>query len=157
MLNHLVFNENMTSWLLFFFTWQIEKCDFLICILITPPLISLPCTFLVMNLESKHTLTFHISPASWMAKKKCHFFTFLWFTCELWRFKENSFPPSWSTREGFLMRWDCLALQPPSVHRSFLAPCFLHIILGLMEGELCHVTGIAIIKQAHGFARILET
>lgn len=40
----------------FFFTWQIEKCDFLICILITPPLISLPCTFLVIRFWRVNTL-----------------------------------------------------------------------------------------------------
>lgn len=56
-----------------------------------------------MNLESKYTLTFPISPVSRIAKKIFHFFTFLWFTCDLWRFKENSFPPSWRAREGLPM------------------------------------------------------
>lgn len=40
----------------FFFTWQIEKCDFLICILITPSLISFPCTFLVIWIWRVNTL-----------------------------------------------------------------------------------------------------
>ena len=64
-----------------------------------------------MNLESKYTLTFPISPTSWMAKKKSNFFTFLWFTCDLRRFKVNSFPPSWRAREGLPTRdetaWLC--------------------------------------------------
>lgn len=70
MLNHLVFNEDMTSWLLFFFffTWQIEKCDFLICILITPPLISLPCTFLVRWIWRVNTLWLSLLalPLQWL-------------------------------------------------------------------------------------------
>lgn len=71
MLNHLVFNENMTSWLLFFFhmaNWKMRLFD--LYFNYTPSDLS-PLHFLSnMNLESKHTLTFPISPASRMAKKK---------------------------------------------------------------------------------------
>lgn len=72
MLNHLVFNENMTSWLLFFFTWQIEKCDFLICILITPPLISFPCTFLVIWIWRVNTLWLSLLALLLKMAKKNH-------------------------------------------------------------------------------------
>lgn len=54
----------------FFFTWQVEKCDFLICILITPPLISLPCTFLVIWIQRVNTLWLSLLalPLEWRKK-----------------------------------------------------------------------------------------
>lgn len=112
MLNHLVFNENMTSWLLFFFhmaNWKMRLFD--LYFNYTPSDLS-PLHFLSnMNLESKHTLIFPISPASRMATKKVVFFTFLWFTCVLRRFRANSFPACCRAREGLPLRgetaWLC--------------------------------------------------
>lgn len=149
MLNHLVFNENMTSWLLFFFhmaNWKMRLFD--LYFNYTPSDLS-PLHFLSnMNSESKHTLTFPISPASWMAKKKFNFFTFLWFTCDLQRFKANSFPPSWRAREALPIRGETawLCNHPPST----AAPWHPAFSMESMEGELFHVTfrvtGVAIIR-----------
>lgn len=57
--------------------------------------------------------------------------------------KKTLFLPAEAPGKGFWWGESAWLCNHP---RSFLAPCFFHIILVLMEGELFHITGVAIIK-----------
>lgn len=159
MLNHLVFNENMTSWLLWGFfsffhmaNWKMWLFD--LYFNYTPSDLSPLHSLSRMNLESKPTLIFTVSLDSQKAKKKNPIkkkvFTFLWFTCgdlqKLTKKKTNQAFSFHLPMRGETA-WLC---NHPLVHCSSLASCFFHVIAAVVAKELFHfafhVAGIAIIE-----------
>lgn len=128
MLNHLVFNENMTSWLLFFFhmaNWKMRLFD--LYFNYTPSDLS-PLHFLSnMNLESKHTLIFPISPASRMATKKLFSLHFSDSPVICGGLEQTLFLPAVEPGKGF--RWgvrllgSATTLGPPQLPGALFFPC----------------------------------
>lgn len=128
MLNHLVFNENMTSWLLFFFhmaNWKMQLFD--LYFNYTPSDLS-PLHFLSsMNLESKYTLTFPVSPVSRIAKKNFISLHFSDSPVICGGLKKTLFLPAEEPGKGFQWQVRLLGsattLGPPQLPGTLHFPC----------------------------------